>query len=257
VRWAGRALAAALVLCLAPPAAGYLLPVQGVLKRMAQRREELALRSLEARGTFALRGEAARAAAAATGLALTGPELVAPALVTIKIPGRCRLELTPAELAESERPAVVWKQGRIAGARGLDRVPAAAVLAETLCVLLGQRAGGAEPDRPYAEALARLGVALGEVHLGRSEGRIAYVLGARPSERKPQAWVDKATFQPARLIYARGGRPLAEVRLLDFGSPMGGDWFPRAAEVHGAGGLEARFSTEKVVANPKVADSLF
>ncbi len=252
----GRALAAALVLCLAPPAAGYLLPVQGVLKRMAQRREELALQSLEARGTFSLRGEAARAAAGVTGLPLAGSELTAPALVTMKIPGRCRLELAPAELAESERPAVIWKQGRISGVRGLDRVPAAAALAETLCVLLGQRPGG-EPGRSYAEALARLGVSLGEVHLGRSEGRIAWVLGARPTEKKPQVWVDKTSFQPARLVYARGGRPLADVRLLDYGSPIGGDWFPRAAEVHGAGGLEARFSTEKVAANPKVADSLF
>ena len=257
MRRAARALAAALVLCLAPPAAGYLLPVQGVLRRMAQRREGLSLQSLEARGTFVLRGEAARAAAAVTGLALTGSELTAPALLTIKVPGRCRLELAPPELAESERPVVVWKQGRIAGSRGLDRVPAAAALAETVCVLLGQRPGGAEPGRSYAEALARLGVPLGEVHLGRTEGRIAYVLGARPSEKKPQAWVDKATFQPARLVYARPGRPLAEVRLLDYGSPIGGDWFPRAAEVHGPGGLEARFSTEKVVANPKVADSLF
>lgn len=252
-----RAVGAALLLCLAPPAAGYLLPVQGVLKRMAQRREELALQSLEVRGTFTLQGEAARAAAAATGLALIGSELTAPALVTVKIPGRCRLELAPPELTESERPNVIWKQGRTTGVRGLDRVPAAVALAETVCVLLGLRPGGTDPGRSYAEALSRLGVALGEVHLGRSEGRIAYVLGARPSEKKPQLWVDKTTFQPARLVYARGGRPLAEVRLLDYGSPMGGDWFPRAAEIRGAGGLEARFSTEKVVANPKVADSLF
>ncbi len=249
--------AAALLLCLAAPAAAYLLPVQGVLKRMAQRREDLALQSLEVRGTFSLQGDAARAAAAATGLALTGSELTAPALVTIKLPGRCRLELAPAELAESERPAAIWKQGRISGARGLDRVPAAVALTEAVCVLLGQRSGGGDPGRFYAEALARLGVPLREVHLGRSEGRIDYVLGARPSEKKPQVWVDKATFQPARLVYARGGGPLSEVRLLDYGSPMGGDWFPRAAEVHGAGGLQLRFSTEKVVANPKVPDSLF
>lgn len=253
----GRRLAAALALFLAPPAAAYLLPVQGVLKRMAQKREELALQSLEARGTFSLRGETGRAAAAATGLSLTGSDLTTPALVIVKIPGRCRLELLPPELAESERPSVVWKQGRIAGARSLDRVPAAVVLAEAICVLLGQRPGGAEPGRSYAESLARLGVGLGEVHLGRSEGRIAWVIGARPTERKPQAWVDKTTFQPARLVYVRGGRPLAEVRLLDYGSPIGGDWFPRIAEVHGPGGLEARFSTEKVVANPKVPDSLF
>jgi hypothetical protein len=38
---------------------------------------------------------------------------------------------------------------------------------------------------------------------------------------------------------------------------MGGDWFPRAVEVHEGEALRVRFTTEKAAANPKLADLLF
>lgn len=249
-------LALALLALWAAPALGYVLPVSGILKRLGHRREELSLASMEARGTFTLPGEPARAAAAALGLPLAGAAFSAPALLTFKMPGRCRLELSPPDLTESERPFAVVKAGQLAGARGLDRVPAAAALLRGLCALLGQRPGGPEPDRPYAQELSRLGVPLADAVLGRFNGQVAYVIGARPAEAKPQAWVDKQTFQPLRVVFQAGGA-LADVRLLDWGSPTGGDWFPRAVEVVQGGALQARFVTEKAAANPKVPDALF
>ncbi|HYQ81097.1 MAG TPA: hypothetical protein VEP68_06340, partial [Anaeromyxobacteraceae bacterium] len=72
----------------------------------------------------------------------------------------------------------------------------------------------------------------------------------------PQAWVDKQTWQPLRVVF-QGVGGLADVRLLDWGSPTGGDWFPRAVEVYQGGALQARFLTEKAAANPKVPDALF
>ncbi len=250
-------LAAALAATLAAlPVAAYLLPTSAVLKRLAQRREDLGLRSLEVRGTFTASGDAARAVAATLGIPLVGPELSAPARLALKMPGRCRLELVPPDVVEASRPSIVVRQGKVSGARGLDRVDGAASLAQGVCALLGERAAGPDADRAWADALQRLGVTLGDVHLGRSDARIAYVLGARPTEKKPQAWVDKQTFQPVRVVFARGSG-LADVRLLDFGSATGGDWFPRAVEAWGPGGLEARLTTEKVVANPRLPDALF
>ena len=249
-------LATALLVLWAGPALAYVLPVTGILKRLGQRREQLALATLEVRGTFAMPGDSARGAAAAVGLPLAGADPAAPALLTFKIPGRCRLELSPADLPEAERPAAVVKAGQVAGVRGLERVPAAAALLRGVCALVGPRAGGAEPDRAYAQELSRLGVPLAAAVLGRFNGQVAYVIGARPAEAKPQAWVDKQTWQPVRVVFQAGGG-LADVRLLDWGSPTGGDWFPRAVEVHQGGALQARFVTEKAAANPKVPDALF
>jgi hypothetical protein len=248
--------AALLAALAAAPALAYLLPSSGVLKRLAQRRGELALSSLEARGTFSMGGEGARAAAAATGLPLTGSELSLPAILSLKMPGRCRLELTPPDLAEADRPAAVVREGKITGLKGLERVAAAQALLRGVCALLSERPGGPEPDRVYAEVLSRLGIGLGDVFLGRFGGRIAYVLGARPSEKKPQVWVDKQTFQPVRIVASFAGA-LVDVQLLDYGAPTGGDWFPRAVEVHEGGELRARFVTEKVVPNPRIPDAVF
>ena len=240
----------------AAPALAYVLPVSGILKRLGHRREELALATLEVRGTFAMPGDPARVAAAALGLPLAGAELSAPALLAFKMPGRCRLELAPPDLPDAERPAAVVKGGQVSGVRGLERVPAAATMLRGLCALVGPRPGGPEPDRPYAQELSRLGVPLAEAVLGRFNGQVAYVIGARPAEPKPQAWVDKQTFQPVRVVFQAAGG-LADVRLLDWGSPAGGDWFPRAVEVHQGGALQARFLTEKAAANPRIADALF
>ncbi len=240
----------ALLLAWSFPALAYILPVGGILRRLGHRREELGLASIEVRGGFAMSGDPARAAAAAMGMALPGAELSAPALLTFKMPGRCRLELAPPDVSEAERPAAVVKQGQLHGSRGLDRVPAAAALLRGLCSLVGQQPSS------YPQELSRVGVALARPALGRFGGQVAFVIGARPGETKPQAWVDKRTFQPVRLIFQTGGT-LADVRLLDWGSPTGGDWFPRAAEVYQGGALQARFVTEKTVANPRVPDALF
>ena len=50
---------------------------------------------------------------------------------------------------------------------------------------------------------------------------------------------------------------LRDVRLLGWGSPTGGDWFPRAAEVWEREAPRLRFTTERAAANPKLAELLF
>ncbi len=252
-----RRLVAFLALVLAAPAAGYLPPASAILKRVAQRRDELRLTSLEARGTVVFAGESARRVAAELGLPPPGGELTLPALIAVKTPGRCRLELAPEGVALAERPAVSLRSGRVLGHRGLEAVAPARALVEGLCTLLGEKTSGSpDPERAFAQGLAARGVALPEVALGRLAGRVAWVLGGRPQEARPQAWVDKQTFQPVRLLAALGGAP-RDLRLLDFGAPVGGDAFPRAAEVWSGNELELRFVVEKLTQNPRLPDAVF
>jgi hypothetical protein len=252
-----RAALTAAALVAATPALAYLLPPSAVLRRLAQRREALAAPAMEVRGTLQGEGEAGRALAAAAGLPSTGGAVSVPAVLSIKAPGRCRLELVPSEGAGAERAWMAIGRGRVAGARGLERVPEVGALLRGTCLLLGQRATGPDPGQAYAQELSHLGIALAEESLGRSGTRVAYVLGAsQPREARPQVWIDKQAWQPIRLIAPLTG-PLDDVRLLDFGSVAGGDLFPGAVEVRRDGALALRLATEKAVPNPKIPDTLF
>lgn len=252
-RAARRGAAVFLALAVALPAAAYLPPAAAILRRVAQRREELHLSALEARGTLAFAGEGAQRAAAALGLPPPAGELSIPAVIALKEPGRCRLELAPERAAAADRPAVSLRAGRVLGHRGLEAVPAARALVEGLCALLGERPG---VERALAQGLSARGVALSDVALGRVGGRVAWVLGGRPQEARPQAWFDKQSFQPVRLVAPLSGTT-RDVRLVDFGSPVGGEAFPRAIEVWSGGALEARFTLERLWQNPRLPDAMF
>ena len=92
--------------------------------------------------------------------------------------------------------------------------------------------------------------------MGRFNGRIALVLGGKEADHRPLAFVDQETFLPLRLVTQAGpARP--DVRLLDWASPTGGDWFPRAVEVWEGAALLLRFTTERASANGKLAETLF
>jgi hypothetical protein len=175
-----------------------------------------------------------------------------PALLSVKAPGRCRLELAPDGVPPAQRPWVAWRNGAVTGRRGLEAVGAARAMVEAVCVLLGERA---ESERSLSQRLARHGVDVHEVAFGRLQGRVAWVIGGR-QETRAQAWIDKLTFQPARLVASLAGAR-RDVRLLGFGGPAGGERFPAAVEVWTGGRLEARFSTVTVKVNPPLSDALF
>jgi hypothetical protein len=251
-----RALAALLVAALAAPAAAYLLPSAAILRRVGERRAALAVDALDVTGTFQAEGPAAERIAAAAGLP-RGPagEVTAPARFLLKVPGRCRLQLEPADVAEAARPFLSLRDGRLTGRGGLEASPAAAALVRAACALLATPSAG-DASGAYAAALGRRGVSVAEVSLGRFDGRIAYVLGGRARDAKPLAFVDKDSYQPLRLVMPEGGS-LQDVRLLGWGSPTGGDWFPRAVEAHEGDQLRIRFTTERATANVKLADTVF
>jgi hypothetical protein len=249
-----RRLAAAAALAAALPALAYILPADAILRRVAEKRAGLSLASLEVAGTFQADAAAAQKLAS-VGLDARG-ELTVPARFVMKVPGRCRLELAPADVPEAERPWVAVRAGRVSGGGALRDVPAAVALVRSACALLAVSTSGAEPGGAYAAAVARRGVSVADESLGRFDGRLAYVIGGRATDRKPLLYVDKETYQPMRLVAPEGASAL-DVRFLGWGSPMGGDWFPRALEVHEGDALRVRLTTERAAANPKLADLLF
>jgi len=234
------------------PAAAYVLPPAAVLKKVAERRTALEVTAVEATGTLELRGAAlARLGALAPP---GGAALTLPARLQVKAAGKARLELLLADAAEGERPAVSVKDDRLSGHGGLEATPAAGALVRAVAALLGAPGGG--EGKAFGEALVRRGVKLDEATLGRFNGRLAIVLGGRPTDERPLAFVDKETWMPLRLLFQEGATRL-DVRLLDWASPNGGDWMPRALEVWEGPALLLRFTTEKAIANPRLPDALF
>ncbi len=252
---AARRAAAALAIAAALPALAYVLPVPGILKRMGERRASLELASLEVTGTVVAEADAADRIAAAVGQRPAGATLSVPARVAMKVPGRCRLELAPSGVADGARPFVSVRDGKLASGGGLGDVPAAVALVRGLCTLLAIPTAG-DASTAYAAALGRRGIALQDATLGRFDGQLAYVVGAKANDAKPRVFVAKDGFQPLRLVADDGGA-LRDVRLLGWGSPTGGDWFPRAVEVWEGDRAKLRFSTERAAANPKLPELLF
>ena len=249
-----RLLAVLMALAAAVPAAAYILPVQGILRRLGEKRAALSLDALEVTGTLQAEGRGAERLAEAAGLPAAA-RVSTPARLLVKLPSRCRLELRGADVPEAERPFASLRDTRLGGRGGLEGAPAVAALLKGLCTFLAVPPAG-DASGAYAAVLGRRGVALGDASLGRFEGRVAYVVGGRASDARPLAFVDKETFQPLRLVAAEGGA-LLDVRLLGWGSPTGGDWFPRAVEVWEGNELRLRFTTERAAANPKLPDLLF
>jgi hypothetical protein len=249
-----RRAAAALALSAALPALAYVLPVPGILKRMGERRAALELASLEVTGTLVAEADAAERLGGALGQRAAGAISV-PARLALKVPGRCRLELAPPGTPEAARPFVSVRDGKLGSGGGLGDLPAAVALVRGACTLLAVPTAG-DASSAYAAALSRRGVALADASLGRFDGQIAYVIGARANDAKPRLFVGKDGFQPLRLVAEEGGA-LRDVRLLGWGSPTGGDWFPRAAEVWEGDRAKLRFTTERAVANPKLPEPLF
>lgn len=253
---ARRAIAAVVAAAVALPAAAYLLPIPAILRRVAERRGAQALAAVEVSGTLQAAGPAGDALLAAGGIRGAGGLAALPARLLIKVPGRCRLELLPADAAEADRPWLLVRDDAVSGTEALAGDPAFVALLRATCSLLAVPANAEDKDQPWAAALAKRGVPLKNVSLGRFDGRIAWVIGGRATDTTPLAWFDKESFQPMRLQYAEA-KVMTDVGLLGWGSPTGGDWAPRALEVHTGGALRVRFTTEKATANPRLPDAVF
>lgn len=136
--------------------------------------------------------------------------------------------------------------------------PAAKSDADVLAAFLG---GGGDTEgagRRAARLLERLGVDTSVVSLSRQDGRIAYVIGAKPWEKdKPQLWLDKQYEVPIRILERDASGKLRETRFLGFGLPVGQDRFPERIEVRENGELLESTVYHRVELNPAVDLQIF
>lgn len=235
---------------LATAALAYVLPGGSVVRRMADARDDLRLNTLRVDGTVAFTDQAQMAAADALGIPPSGEEVRTDAAFSLRLPGRCRLDLFN---AGQSRQAVVEAHGRtkVEG----SALPAARLALEQVCALVALRGSGSEGTEALRRQLQTEGIDLHQSSLGRFGGQVVYVLGSTaPDGARLEVYKD--TFMPARIELTRDAHRL-DVRFLDYGGPITGAWFPRIVEVYRDGELQLRFSSLRADSRARLSDSLF
>jgi hypothetical protein len=241
---------------------GYVMPPASVIKWMAWTRDVLGLVSLKVEGTAAVPPAAAPAIAEALGVQVGQSDLQLSMTVAMRIPGRCRLELTSLESTKAVAAITNNSKRRSEGAE----IAALQVAVDELCALLALRGSGEGESRAAIEKhLDALKVDTKVSWLGRIAGRVAYVIGAN-TPGASQLWVYKETatasdvdtvrLRPARVRFT-DDKGSWDLRLLDYSSQSTGDWFPRVVEVYLNDALQLRLTTLNADARPKLDDKLF
>jgi hypothetical protein len=228
-------------LCAASAAWAYVPTVGAILRHMLSGREEQRLSSARVDGTLILSGGAASEAGAPG-------EVQNDARISLRLPGRCRLD---ASAADGGKVVVVDVNGQ-----QRNEGPAVGALARGLsevCALFGARSAGDGQASLDGHLKAR-GVDTRSTSLARFGGQVAYVVGGT-KETDPQFWVFKDSFLPARMRWTEGGIQW-DVRFVDYNSPAG-DWFPRVVEVARNGERQARFTTLSGDPRANLPDRLF
>jgi hypothetical protein len=228
-------------LATAAPVSAYVPSADFLLKLLAEKRRELALKDVSAQ----LVAE------------VEGVEGQVDEHLYLKAPERVRL------VSQREDGPIVYveREGqRAAGPENaLKRLAGAADLTGLLFMPAGTELEAMGSH--LLSTLKSLGVDTGIVSLGRQDDTLAYIIGARPFEPdKPQVWIYKQSLQPMRTVLFEHGRATpsrVEVRYLDFGSPVGGDYLPGAIEVHRDGKRVRRAELQKVAVNQGLPDTLF
>jgi len=207
---------AALVAFAAASALAYVPSPGSVLRRAAERAREGA-RSHEAtlQGTFVAAGQK--------------PE---PRTLALHLPLSCRFD-GGAQVKET----VAAPSGKA------DRAGPDATLLELACPFIAYRTLSiADAEKVLRGAAEAAGADLtSAVGLDRLGDQVAILLGAEPHDlSRPQLWLYKDSFAPARLIAKRDGK-IFDLRLYEYGNPAAADWFPRILELFQDDKLVARF----------------
>ncbi|TSC33822.1 hypothetical protein [Corallococcus sp. Z5C101001] len=234
-------------------AGAYVLPGGSILRRMVAAREEKHLSAFRVEGSVIFSSTAVPEAGAALNVTSDRPELQGDGVLSVKIPGRCRFDATSPESSNKAASVLASGRKRVEG----KEVAAISVLVTQVCAILAQDSGSVQETRLAQEAyLQGLGVNTKLTSLARFSGEVAFVLGD-PAEGKPQFWVYKDAFRPARLRYADPAGTAWDVRFVDYASPATGDWMPRTVEVWRAGQRVLRFTALKADNRSAVSDNLF
>jgi len=230
----------------------YIMPSYGVLKRFASQRDDLSVSNLKAEGVAAVSPALAKDVSSLMGVTWNSGELMLNASLSVRFPGRCRLELSS---PESTKILAATSSGGKAKSEGGD-VPALLVGLEQACSLLAQKAAeeGATRD-VVSKHLTSLKVDLKQVMLARFYGSVSYVIGQKDG---PSFWVyknaaiaasDKDKFLPSRLKFTDESGTAWDVRFSDYTSQATGEIWPRVLEVYK--GNEAQLRVMVLNANAK------
>ncbi|WP_163996118.1 hypothetical protein [Pyxidicoccus caerfyrddinensis] len=246
--------AAALLAVLVSFAAGaYVLPGGSILRRMVAERDELKLSSLRVEGSLSFSGPAVKEAGAALGTPTDRPEVQGDGVLSIRVPGRCRFD---ASVPDGNARAAAIQAGGRRRAEGTE-VPSMSVLVSQVCPILAAGGGNVQDlKEALQQHLQTLGVETGRTGLARFGGEVAYVIGEM-AEGRPQFWVYKDSFRPARLRYTDTANTAWDIRFLDYTSPATGEWMPRTIEVWRGGQRALRFTALKGDSRATLADKLF
>lgn len=229
-------------LLVAALALAFVMPTYSILRRYAGTRDDLTLTSLKVNGTAAVAPAIAREVASTMGSSWTAGDLPLTASLSIKYPGRCRLELTS---LESNKTAVVaWSNGK-KRTEGPELVPAQVAL-EQLCALFALKSAGDGETRAAIEKhLAALKVDTKLVSHARFLGQLTFAIGNREGDA-PQYWVYRDRIPPDRFMPARvrftDERGTWDVRFIDYSSASVADWLPRVVEVYRGQELHLRLT---------------
>jgi hypothetical protein len=220
----------------------YLMPAYSILRRMAKGRDEMTITALKVDGAVAVPQPAAKELATALGLEQSRGDLQLTATWTMKLPGRCKLQVGSADSTKTAQ--VTWQQGKVKS-EGPD-VPGLVQAVNHACGLLAlHSAGDGETRGAIEKHLSTIKIDTRKVSLARFLGTTAYVLGPRDGSGS-QFWiykdVSKDDFFPARVMFTDEGGAKWDVRFIDFASQATGEWFPRQIEVWKGDALTMRFT---------------
>lgn len=235
-------------------AGAYVLPGSSILRRMVRGQDETMPTSFRVEGSFVFSGPGAKEAADALKVTVERAELLADGAILVKTPERCRFELS---VPEGTRLAAVQAGDRKRW-EGTE-IAALSTAISQLCPLLAVRATSDRDTDTRDEVdqhLQSLGIATRTTSLARFGGEVAYVLG-EPEEGKPQFWVYKDHFRPARVRWKTRLGVAWDVRFIDYTSPATGEWMPRSIEVWRDGERVLRFTAIKSTPRAALSDKLF
>lgn len=233
-------------------ALAYILPGTSIIRRMVEARDSNEFSNGRIEGGLSFFGQAARQASTTLHASIQGSELASEGSVFLKLPGRCRIE---SATLDGSKVAAVFSRGRLR-TEGAE-VTALAAATEQICAILGSRGGSESQQRSVLERhLDGLKIDRSRSWLGRLAGKVAYVMG-NSDEGAPRFWVYKDSFLPARLQWTDSQQTQWDLRLIDYGSPITGEWFPRIVEVSRNGELALRFTAVKANLQTSVPDKIF
>jgi hypothetical protein len=233
-------------------ALAYVLPAYSILRRLAEARDELGLNTLQVDGSATVAPAAAKDVAAALGVPWSRGELPLSFSVKMKLPARCRVELTSAE--STRVLSAVSSNGKKKLDGGWTPLQ---TLADELCATLAFKGAGEGQSRAALEQhLASIKANSKVTSLGRFAGTLAYVLGDS-ADGSAQFWIYKEGFRPARVRLSDDKGTRWDVRLIDYTSPVMGEAFPRAVHLYKGEEMQLRLTVLNGDLKPKLDDSQF